>query len=237
MIHDHKNPLNNSIQVVYYLWLALATLLILSLTTSLLLLALDPLFNDQTTDSIKHPTGIALILSIIGAILFSYPLLMLLTKEYFQHSFKPQLKTSKAWLFISLTAGVCTGFLIHQISSYYPPQQGQANTFDIIQNSGVEAQLLLIFATVVLAPFFEEYLFRGLVLDSLIKRFDTFVAILLSAVVFMAFHLIEYYEYWVGLFAIFLLGILLATIKLRSASILNPIICHASYNLTILLLV
>ena len=237
MIKTDKDQSSNTIQVIYNLWLALATLLILSLTTSLFLLLLEPLFTNEPTGSISQPSGLALILSLIAAIMFSYPLLMFLTKEYFHNTFKPLFRSTIGWGLVSIIIGVTIASVIHQVSNLYPPQPGQANTFDIIQSSGFLAQLLLIFATVVLAPFFEEYLFRGLIFDSLLKRFDRFVAICLSAVVFMAFHLIEYYDYWVGLLAILILGFFLAIIKQRSESILNPMICHASYNLTILMLV
>lgn len=232
-----KNQSNNSFQLIYDLWLALATLLILSLTTSLLLLLLDPLFNDNPSDSISQPSGLALILSLIGSLLFSYSLLVLLTREYFQQHFKNKLNTSLSWLLFSVVSGFVVALIIHQIIQLYPPQPGEANSFDIIYRDGFFAQVLLMLGTVVIAPFFEEYLFRGMIFDSIRNRFGTFVAIYLSAVVFMGFHLIEYYDYWLGLMAILGLGILLAIIRQRSDSLLNPILCHASYNLSILLLV
>ena len=233
----YNNKTSQTIQMLYTLWLALATLLILSLTTSLLLQLLDPLFAVEHHKITNQPNGIALILALIGAILFSYPLLMFLTRDFLVNDFIPLLKCRLFWLAISIIVGIMIGVGAHFLSRNFPPQTGQTSTFDIINNAGFTAQALLIGATILLAPFFEEYLFRGLIYDSIRKRFDTLVAIFLSATVFMAFHLIEYYDYWVGLFAILFLGVFLSILRLRSKSISPPILCHASYNLTILMLV
>lgn len=237
MIKDKKQPHNSNVQVIYSLWLALSTLLILSLTTSLALFLVEPLNSEQVTSGPTQQSGLTLITALIISILFSYGLLLFLTKEYLRKVAQAFFSTSIKWPFISILTGIGTAVVILQFSQLFPPELGRSSTFEIIKNGGFYAQALLITGTVILAPLFEEYLFRGLIYDSMRARFGVYLAIFLSAVVFMAFHLIEYYNYWVGLSAIFVLGIFLAVIRERSGSILNPIICHASYNLSILMLV
>ncbi|GAA0208167.1 hypothetical protein GCM10009123_14570 [Kangiella japonica] len=237
MIKDKKQPHNSSVHVIYSLWLALSTLLILSLTTSLALFLVETLNSQSLNDSPGQQSGLTLIAALIISILFSYGLLFFLTKEYLYKVVHQLFSTSINWFLVSLVIGIGVAVVTLQLSQIYPPEMGRSSTFDIIKNGGFYAQALLIIGTVILAPFFEEYLFRGLIYDSMHARFGVYLAIFLSAVVFMAFHLIEYYNYWVGLAAIFVLGICLAAIRERSGSILNPIICHASYNLSILMLV
>lgn len=236
MIKQPNNKTDSNIQIIYHLWLALATLLILSLTTSLLLLLFEPLFPVTGRTVSSQSSGLALIASITGSILFSYGLLVWMTKEYFHNRFKPLLNSSVPWLLISIVTGIAIATVVNLVSHYYPPQPGDVNTFALIKQDGTIALTVLFIATVCLAPAFEEYLFRGLLYDSLRQRFGTIVAICASAVVFMGFHLIEYSDYWVGMSAILLLGIFLALLRQYSRSTLGPILCHASYNASILLL-
>lgn len=236
MIKQPINKTNSNIQVIYHLWLALATLLILSLATSLLLLVFEPLFPVINGSVSSQTSGLALIASITGSILFSYGLLVWMTREYFRKRFKPLLKAPFYWLLISVATGVAIAAMVNVVSHYYPPQPGDVSTFALIKQDGAIALTVLFVATVWLAPMFEEYLFRGLLYDSLLQRFGTIVAICASAVVFMGFHLIEYSDYWVGMGAILLLGIFLALLRQYSRSILGPMLCHASYNASILLL-
>ena len=237
MIKDYKQPKNSNVHVIYSLWLALATLLLLSLTTSLALFLVETLNSDVASDNAGQPSGLTLIAALIISILFSYGLLLFLTKEYLCKVVRELFSTSIKWFLISLVIGIGVAVITLQLSQLYPPETGRSSTFELIKNGGFYAQALLIIGTVVLAPLFEEYLFRGLIYDAMRARFGVYLAIFLSAVVFMAFHLLEYYNYWVGLTAIFVLGVFIAAIRERSGSILNPIICHASYNLSILMLV
>lgn len=237
MIKNKNIPTKSNIQVIYNLWLALSTLLILSLATSLGLLLLEPFFADSKPSEYSRESGLAVIIAILFALLFAYAILAFLTKEYFKTALKTLFTTSFLWLFISALSGLLVALLSLQLSALFPPSLGETNTFEIIQSAGFIAQALLLFGTVLIAPLFEEYLFRGLIYDSMRDRFGINIAIFLSAVVFMAFHLIEYHNYWVGLCAIFVLGIFLAIIRERSGSLLNSMICHASYNLSILMLV
>lgn len=237
MIKDKKQPNNISINVIYSLWLALATLLLLSLTTSLAIFLIETLSSEAVNDNSGQPSGLTLIAALIISILFSYGLLLFLTKEYLYKVVHELFSTSIKWFLVSLIAGLGVAFITLQLSQLFPPDIGRSSTFEMIKSGGFYAQVLLMIGTVVLAPLFEEYLFRGLIYDSMRARFGIYLAIFLSAAVFMAFHLLEYYNYWVGLFAIFVLGVFIAAIREYSGSILNPIICHASYNLCILLLV
>lgn len=79
-------------------------------------------------------------------------------------------------------------------------------------------------STVVLAPIFEEILFRGVFLERL-KRYDTMFAIVFSGTIFGLMHM----NFVQGSMHIFT-GILLAYICTKENSILLTILCHMLFN-------
>jgi len=85
--------------------------------------------------------------------------------------------------------------------------------------------LALILVIAVLAPVSEELLFRGLILQGLRARMQTWMAAVLSSLLFAVLHLHPAH------FSItFLLGLLCAWTVIRFRSIWPAIILHASYN-------
>ncbi|AOE51034.1 CPBP family intramembrane glutamic endopeptidase [Kangiella sediminilitoris] len=216
----------------FHLWLALATLLCLSLTSTIILL----LLQSGHPEGLEQANGLHLVIAIGGGMLVSYSLLLLLTRSFYIEQFLPLLRVGGRWVILSIIVGIFFAAFIHYLSRELPGPESPSNTFDVIKQHSRTAEVALIFIVTVFAPIFEEYLFRGLILSSLIARFATFIGIVISAVVFMGFHLLEYYDYWLGLMAIFSLGILLGWFRTSSHSILPSILCHASYNLTIILL-
>lgn len=246
LINQLDNPqtsTKSNLPLVYSLWLAFATFILLSLLTSLSLLLLEAIFEPTISSPSPTPStdnattsGLFLVVAIITAMLITYSLLILMTKDYFKSVFRPQMVTSLGWSVFSVAAGIVIAIIVHWLGATLPSDAQPSNTFDVIKDHGQISYALLIVLVVLLAPIVEEYLFRGVILDPLRARFDTLVAICLSAVVFMGFHLIEYYDYWVGIVAMLGLGVVLAIVRIKSRSLLNPILCHASYNLFIILL-
>ncbi len=83
-----------------------------------------------------------------------------------------------------------------------------------------------IISTVIMAPFMEELMVRGLSLNKLLSGTDTKKAIIISAVIFGVIHL----NLLQGLNA-FVLGIILAMIYIKTRSIILCMVCHAANNL------
>lgn len=178
------------------------------------------------------PLAFTIIISMLG----SYWIVIWKSKGYFNKVFIPQLTSSAKWFAISLFAGVSLGFLVNAFTQWFPADAELETTFQSMLNQTFVSTLLVFFIAVFLAPFFEEYLFRGLVFDGFEQKYGFIGAISVSSVVFMSFHLLEYYQYWVAWLAVLVLAIVLGVIRYRSQSMLNPILCHASYNFTILML-
>ena len=78
---------------------------------------------------------------------------------------------------------------------------------------------------VIVAPITEEFLFRGLILDGFLRKYSVRKAILVSALLFAAFHLNPWQ--FVGAFVV---GILFAWWRVNTGSILPGILGHALFN-------
>jgi len=80
---------------------------------------------------------------------------------------------------------------------------------------------------VIAAPILEELIFRGIMLDGLLKRYSPIKAILISSFLFGLVHL-NPWQFITGLF----LGVFMGWIYYKTKSISFTIIIHASVNLT-----
>jgi membrane protease YdiL (CAAX protease family) len=92
---------------------------------------------------------------------------------------------------------------------------------------------LLVLAAGVLAPFFEELLFRGLLLRALRRRMDTAAAITVSALAFALVHpLLDPTLATLTIVpALFLLGALSAILAVRSGELSQSVWLHVGFNL------
>lgn len=88
-----------------------------------------------------------------------------------------------------------------------------------------------LFCIAVLAPFFEEIMFRGLVMTELLKIMRPWAAIGLQAIIFGAIHGVLFQS----VFA-FVIGIALGILYHRSQNILVAIICHSAFNISAVLM-
>lgn len=99
--------------------------------------------------------------------------------------------------------------------------------------AGLPASLAVIAALIVavLTPLWEEVLFRGAFLDGLSRRFRPTVAIILSATIFAAIHIVPLsFPY------LFTLGIALALLRRFHQNLWAPILLHAANNALVVLL-
>ena len=88
---------------------------------------------------------------------------------------------------------------------------------------------LLIFAIIVCAPIAEECFFRGFLFKGLMhSRMGAVGATLATALIWAAIHM--QYE-WYGILMIFLGGLLLGIARIRTGSILTPLLMHSVMNL------
>lgn len=117
-----------------------------------------------------------------------------------------------------------------------PPSQDVADML-ADRDTSTMLQMSLILAAVLLAPVTEELLFRGVLLRSFSGRSHQFV-ILATALIFAAVHLLEFVgqdqlirSAAVILPPIFILGLILARITLRTGRLGPAIFIHSGWNL------
>jgi membrane protease YdiL (CAAX protease family) len=115
------------------------------------------------------------------------------------------------------------------LKSAQPPQR---ELMEMIRgSSGLMSTALLFLTMAVLAPCFEELLFRGTLLPWLQSRFGASWAIPLSALAFAAIHLQP-----LATPTLFTLGAVLGLAARRTGGLLTPIAVHAIWNGSVFLL-
>jgi hypothetical protein len=103
------------------------------------------------------------------------------------------------------------------------PESFKKSIMDFGSQTGIFAFLLLVIA----APILEELLFRGIILDGLLKKYSPMAAIMISSFLFGLAHL-NPWSFINGLF----IGTFSGWIYFKTRSVLPSIIIHASANLS-----
>lgn len=94
-----------------------------------------------------------------------------------------------------------------------------------MENDSLAITLILLFSVMVIAPFFEELIMRGLVFRGLLLKLSPPLAMILSGLIFSAFHFNIF-----ALLPIWIIGTLLSWLYYRTGSLLPGMIAHALFN-------
>jgi len=96
----------------------------------------------------------------------------------------------------------------------------------IIENFG-NLDVFMFIAIILAAPFFEEYIYRGILLDGLLKNYAPWLAIIVTSVLFGAIHVnpIQFVSATLG-------GLFLGWIYYKSSNLIYCMIIHLVINLT-----
>ena len=120
---------------------------------------------------------------------------------------------------VALLAGI-----VSPLGNLIPmPESIQKAFAEVVGQTGFSAFLLMVVA----APLIEETIFRGIMLDGLLKRYSPAVAILISSVLFGLVHL-NPWQFITGL----IIGGFSGWIYYRSGRLFYSVICHAAANLS-----
>jgi len=118
------------------------------------------------------------------------------------------------------------------IIPYFPVPEFLQQMDDSLFDGGMFANIMLIIAAVVVAPVVEEFLFRGLLQQSLFYEYGSLLpALVIPTIIFALFH-IGYLFYVPALIELLALGILLAWLMAKTGNVLIPILVHALFNLS-----
>ncbi len=146
------------------------------------------------------------------------------------------LRSHPAWLLLvtaplAIAAAVASGLLEAFMSWWLPvPEFVVIEMARLLYADSPLDWVRLVLAAVVVIPLGEELFFRGLLLRGFLLRYGPRTALVLTSLLFAVVH----FNPW-GLPGIFLVGILLGWLVLRSGSLWPACLGHALYNLTAIL--
>ena len=98
-----------------------------------------------------------------------------------------------------------------------------------------DAYLTAIFA-VTLGPLMEELFFRGFLYPVLARRMGAFWGIVLTALPFGLIHAMQYGYAWGAVLIIFMVGVVLTTVRALTKSVASSFLAHVGYNGTLMIL-
>lgn len=119
--------------------------------------------------------------------------------------------------------------IVHVMSIMFPVQY--ANFIEMMDVFVDAPFIVIIFAVVIVAPLFEEIMFRGIVFDSLNKRMNVYISIIIAGLFFGIYHM----NIFQGTYAT-LIGIVMGFSLVWTKSIWAPMIIHFVNNLVSVLL-
>jgi len=150
----------------------------------------------------------------------------LFKKDYFQFNLKPITKGLldgiRGWIMI-----IPIVLLTSLVMNYFIENQMGSNPLleIVLNNNNYFAFFILFITTTILAPLFEEIIFRGVLLPILSRDFGRIIGIVLSSFVFALAHL-SFSEFP----PLFILGIGLACTRLISGRLISSVVMHSFWN-------
>lgn len=163
--------------------------------------------------------------------IFSFLLALLLTLFFMRHDMKESALTrDKASISLSTFWAICGVFLALfaqsiaiTIEQWIGIQTQSANTQEIL--SVIDKIPLMIVVSSIIGPILEEIIFRKVIFGSLYKRFNFFIAALISSIIFGLAHMeLEHLLLYSAM------GFTFAFLYVQTKRILVPIIAHVSMN-------
>ncbi len=126
-----------------------------------------------------------------------------------------------------LAAGALLGLAIQFVSNWLPspPQL----PIDEMLRTPSDAWLMTVFG-VLIAPFAEEVLFRGLLFPALARHTGALVSLLLTSLLFGAVHSAQLAGAWSQIACIALVGCVLTAVRWRFHSLASSTLVHVGYN-------
>lgn len=132
-------------------------------------------------------------------------------------------RKSLAW---GVASGVALYFLVVAINALF---WLAGSEWDLPQLPMQQMGLYLVLG-VLIAPFFEEYVFRALLLEQVSRLMPPVLALLYSTALFTALHFTQQAVFTIGVFVV---GLGLGLLWLRSRSLLACTTAHAVFNLVV----
>jgi len=125
---------------------------------------------------------------------------------------------------LALVSAIFTGFLSRWMPKSLP--------VDKLFRDASSAYLLALFGVIV-APFVEELFFRGFLYPALARRIGASASMVLTAAAFAVVHQGQLARAWVPLSWLFIVGMVLTYVRMKTKSVATCVFIHTVYNVTI----
>jgi len=136
-----------------------------------------------------------------------------------------------AIIIVSGAIGLVTVYEVIMLP-YFPIPEFLKNLETELSQGGIFDILLLILAGSLVAPIVEEFLFRGILQQSLYYRYGSLLpALVVPTVIFALFH-VAYLFYLPAFFELISLAFLLGWLMAKTGNIIIPILVHGLFNLS-----
>lgn len=107
--------------------------------------------------------------------------------------------------------------------------------FDQFFERPMDAYLTVAFA-ITLGPLMEEIFFRGFLYPVIARRLGAVWGVLLTAFLFGLVHSPQYGYSWAAVLIVFMVGVVLTTVRAVSKSVASSFLAHVGYNATLMVL-
>ncbi|MCA0970429.1 CPBP family intramembrane metalloprotease [Halobacillus litoralis] len=197
--------------------------IIITYIAAQLSISLFPLFMLGGMSRNDAVTTMSLISFSIATALMIY----LLRKDMKQAEFREENSTPGAIVLWSI-AGVFLALFAQGIAAYIETtflgiQPGSENTMGLMEIARESPFFIIV--PVLFAPITEEIIFRKIIFGSIYKRTNFWVAVIVSALVFGAFH----FDF-THMLVYFSMGVVFAFLYVKTRSIITPIVAHMAMN-------
>jgi len=172
--------------------------------------------------------------------LFWYLLLLAYIYIFIRFYYKTSFLSSLKWGKLSAHATVrylLGGAALSLVVMIIPPLLPEKKGFPLEKmfNSPASAYAIAAFAVLV-APFMEELLFRGLLFAFFEKHGGLTFAIISTAVLFAGLHIPEYWGAWNNVVMILIVGLTFSIVRGLTGSLTPSFVLHLAYNGTLMFL-
>jgi membrane protease YdiL (CAAX protease family) len=130
--------------------------------------------------------------------------------------------------------GALLALAVNVLTNYLPETKNLP--IDTLLQSRSAAFLMAGFG-VFIAPFMEEFFFRGFLYPVLVRRIGMARAVVFTAIAFMAIHVSQLAGSWSPLLVVFTVGIVLTLVRALTRSVAASVLTHMAYNGTLFLMI
>ena len=170
---------------------------------------------------------------VIGAQTAAYPVVLLFIFIMVRTRSQQPFGQAIQWNWPGLIApgyragGIVLALVVESLARYLPiPKSLPMDTYF---HDATSAYMMAIFG-ITLAPLLEEMFFRGLLYPLLRRASGVVVAVLLTSLAFAAIHGAQLGYAWAPVLSIFVVGVVLTLVRVRTNSVAASFLTHCGYN-------